>query len=101
MTPDLFRRIALGLPGAVEGAHMGHPDFRANGRIFATLYPDGYRALAQWGELEAVEVHTDWSPHPERYSAAWGDTVGVFRRRKGRGLRLRLAAALIRLLLRV
>lgn len=34
---DLFRRIACGLPGAEESAHMGHPDFRAGGRIFATL----------------------------------------------------------------
>lgn len=34
---DLFRRVACGLPGAVESAHMGHPDFRAGGRIFATL----------------------------------------------------------------
>lgn len=32
-----FRRVALSFEGAVEGAHMGHPDFRANGRIFATL----------------------------------------------------------------
>jgi hypothetical protein len=42
MTADDFRHIALSLEGAVEQAHMGHPDFRANGRIFATLgYPDG------------------------------------------------------------
>ena len=34
---DLFRRLALQLPGAVESAHMGHPDFRLNDRIFATL----------------------------------------------------------------
>jgi hypothetical protein len=34
---DRFRRIACGLPGAVESAHMGNPDFRAGGRIFATL----------------------------------------------------------------
>jgi len=33
----LFRNLALGLPGAVESAHMGHPDFRLNNRIFATL----------------------------------------------------------------
>jgi hypothetical protein len=32
-----FRRIALSLEGAEEGSHMGHPDFRAGGRIFATL----------------------------------------------------------------
>ena len=33
----LFRRLALQLPQAVESAHMGHPDFRLNNRIFATL----------------------------------------------------------------
>ena len=39
MTAAEFRRIALALPGAVQGSHMGHEDFRA-GRIFATLgYP--------------------------------------------------------------
>jgi len=34
---ELFRRIACGLPGAEESAHMGNPDFRVGGRIFATL----------------------------------------------------------------
>jgi hypothetical protein len=33
----LFRKLALSLEGAVESAHMGHPDFRLNNRIFATL----------------------------------------------------------------
>jgi hypothetical protein len=32
-----FRRIALSLPGAEESSHMGLPDFRVDGRIFATL----------------------------------------------------------------
>jgi hypothetical protein len=32
-----FRRIALSLEGAEEGSHMGNPDFRVGGRIFATL----------------------------------------------------------------
>src|SRR5271154_4439078 len=41
MTPDDFRRIALELPNASESAHMGHPDFRVNAKIFTTLgYPD-------------------------------------------------------------
>jgi len=41
MTPNEFRKIALGFDGAVEKAHMGHPDFRAaNGKIFATLHTD-------------------------------------------------------------
>ena len=32
-----FRRIALSLPNAEEGSHMGSVDFRVDGRIFATL----------------------------------------------------------------
>ena len=26
---------------------MGHPDFRANGKIFATLYPDGHNGMVK------------------------------------------------------
>jgi hypothetical protein len=37
MTAAAFRRLALSFPDAVESAHMGHPDFRVGGRIFATL----------------------------------------------------------------
>lgn len=37
MNQDGFRKLALALPGAIESAHMGHPDFRAGGRIFASL----------------------------------------------------------------
>jgi hypothetical protein len=37
MKVDDFRRIALSMPGASESAHMGHPDFRVGGKIFATL----------------------------------------------------------------
>jgi hypothetical protein len=48
VTPDGFRRLALSLPEAVEVGHMGHPDFRVRGKIFATLgYPDG-----GWGMLK-------------------------------------------------
>jgi len=32
-----FRRLALALEGAEEGAHMGSVDFRVGGTIFATL----------------------------------------------------------------
>jgi len=40
MTPEIFRKLALQLPGACEGEHMGHADFRVRGKIFATLgYP--------------------------------------------------------------
>ncbi len=37
MTPNQFRKVALSLPNAVESEHMGHPDFRNGGKIFASL----------------------------------------------------------------
>jgi hypothetical protein len=37
MTPSDFRRIALSFKGAEESSHMGSPDFRVGGHIFATL----------------------------------------------------------------
>ena len=41
MTPAAFRKLALALDGASEGAHGGHPDFRTSGKVFATMgYPD-------------------------------------------------------------
>ena len=39
MTANTFRRMALALPEALEASHMGHPDFRVRGKIFATLWP--------------------------------------------------------------
>jgi hypothetical protein len=47
MKANLFRRVALAMQGAVEGSHMAHPDFRVNGRIFATIYPDNERGMVQ------------------------------------------------------
>jgi len=37
MTPQQFRKSALSLPDTVESEHMGHPDFRVGGKIFASL----------------------------------------------------------------
>lgn len=47
MTDDDFRDIALALDGASEGAHMGHPDFRANNRIFASLRADAATGMVK------------------------------------------------------
>jgi hypothetical protein len=48
MTIDGFRRLAVRMPGAVEVGHMGHPDFRVGGQIFATLgYPTGEWAMVK------------------------------------------------------
>jgi hypothetical protein len=72
MTADDFRRIALSMQGAVEGAHMGHPDFRANGRIFCTLHADD-----EWGTvmLTPEEQREFMRLHPRLFepaSGAWG-----------------------------
>ena len=53
-----FRRIALRLEGAQEGSHMGAPDFRVGGRIFATLASQhqGYGNLMLTPEMQAEFV---------------------------------------------
>ena len=54
-----FRRIALSLEGAKEGSHMGAPDFRVGGRIFATLAAqhEGYGNLMLTPEIQADFVN--------------------------------------------
>jgi hypothetical protein len=55
MTVDGFRRLALSLPEATESAHMGHPDFRVRGKIFATLgAPDD-----GWGMVKLTPEQQD------------------------------------------
>lgn len=73
MTRDGFRRLALGLEGATEEGHMGHPDFRVRGRIFATLgYPDaGWGMVKLMPEQQRAFVDT----HPTAFApakGAWG-----------------------------
>ncbi|HUB78040.1 MAG TPA: MmcQ/YjbR family DNA-binding protein [Bryobacteraceae bacterium] len=58
MNANDFRRIALGLEGAEESSHMGSPDFRVGGRIFATLASQrqGYGNLMLTPEVQAEFV---------------------------------------------
>ena len=72
MTADDFRRIALGMEGAVEAAHMGHPDFRVNGRIIATLHADNQYSMVA---LTAEQQQTFMQDYPAAFSpeaGAWG-----------------------------
>lgn len=62
MTDDDFRRIALGMKDAVESSHMDHPDFRVQGRIFATLHAD-----LKWGMVKLTPEQQ------ERFVADAGD----------------------------
>ena len=48
MNNEDFRNLALSLPDAEERSHMNHPDFRVNGKIFATLpNPDNGQAMVK------------------------------------------------------
>ena len=41
------RRIILSMPEAEERQHHGHPDFRVNNKIFATLWPKESRVVVK------------------------------------------------------
>jgi hypothetical protein len=72
MTSRDFRRIALRMQGAVESAHMGHPDFRANGKIFATLRADNSAGMVKLTPDQQQEMIRS---NPEIFSpesGAWG-----------------------------
>jgi hypothetical protein len=72
MTADDFRDIVLALDGAVEGAHMGHPDFRANGRVFASLHSADRFGMVKLAPDEQAVLLRD---HPESFepsAGAWG-----------------------------
>jgi hypothetical protein len=66
------RALALMLPEAVEGAHMGNPDFRVGGRIFATLWVEEERVvlkLTPEHQVMLVEAQPDlFAP----IAGAWG-----------------------------
>ena len=73
MTPADFRRIALSLPHTEESSHMGSPDFRVGGHIFATLASEkqGYGNLMLTPELQQAFL-TD---QPELFlpvAGGWG-----------------------------
>ncbi len=72
MTADDFREIVLALDGATEGAHMGHPDFRANGRIFASLHSEDRFGMVKLAPEEQAVLLRE---HPESFqpsAGAWG-----------------------------
>lgn len=78
MTPNGFRRIVLKLEGAVEASHMNHPDFRVNGRVFASLHgrPQvGMAVLTPADQQRFIAAAPD-AFEPE--AGAWG-TMGCTR----------------------
>lgn len=72
MTTDEFRAIALSFPETEERSHMGHPDFRVGGKIFATIAPDGIRGMAKLpAEQQEFFLRTEPAVY-EAASGAWG-----------------------------
>jgi hypothetical protein len=73
MTIDEFRKMALEIPAAVERSHMNRPDFRLEGKIFATLgAPD-----QEWGmvKLTPEQQREFIKTEPKVFkpcSGAWG-----------------------------
>ena len=72
MTADDFREIVLEMEGAVEKAHMGHPDFRAGGRIFASLQADERTAMVKLTPEEQQEFMATAPAVFVPASGAWG-----------------------------
>jgi hypothetical protein len=72
MTADDFRRLALSLQDATERAHMGHPDFRVNGRIFASIHSqDRFGMVTLTPEEQRIVMKNDPGMF-EPSAGAWG-----------------------------
>ena len=67
-----FRRIVLGMRDAAEGAHMGHADFRVNGRIFASLNDDETRGMVVLTPDQQQRFVQEDPSAFEPESGAWG-----------------------------
>jgi hypothetical protein len=72
MLPEEVRVLALMLPDVIAGAHMGNPDFRVHGRIFATLWTEEDRVVVRF----TPEIQTDMiDAEPDVFEAipgSWG-----------------------------
>jgi len=73
MTAAEFRRLALSLPSAEERAHMGHPDFRVGGKIFATLgHPDARHGTIMMSPQDQDLLIRDYPRVFVHAAGAWG-----------------------------
>ena len=65
--------MALALPEAIESAHMNHPDFRVNGRIFATLaYPNDASAVVKLTPEQQKHFVSSEPTVFDAVNGAWG-----------------------------
>lgn len=84
------------MPGAGEGSHGGHPDFRVGGKVFASLWADGVHAMVR---LPPDVQHRAIAEFPDVYSpaaGAWGRsgcTLVVLKKAKKRETRIAVIEA--------
>ena len=97
VTAQDFRSIALSFEGAVEHAHMNHPDFRVRGKVFATLgYPDVAYGMVK---LTPEQQHDVIKSSPGVFApakGAWGlrgSTIVKLKAAKKKSMHAALAAA--------
>jgi len=72
VTAQRFRHLALALDGAIESAHMGHPDFRIDKRIFASLHHEDQFGMVKLTPDQQAAFIED---HPQAFApeaGAWG-----------------------------
>ena len=73
MTAANFRTMALEYPDAIESAHMNHPDFRINGKIFASLgAPDEGCGMVKLTPEQQHEFMRESPGVFDPSSGAWG-----------------------------
>jgi hypothetical protein len=68
MTCDEARAIFLSFEGSSEGFHHGHPDFRVDKNIFATLWPDENRSVLMLGPEMTADLA---ARNPAAFKAVW------------------------------
>lgn len=72
MNAARFRKLALELPEAVEGAHQGQADFRVGGKVFATLDPEEKQGMVNLTPEQQAAMMRDEPGVFEPSTGAWG-----------------------------
>jgi hypothetical protein len=72
VTAHDFRTLALALPATLEKEHVGHPDFRVRGKIFASLGPHEAWGMVKLTPEQQREFVRDEPKSFQPFNGAWG-----------------------------